>query len=194
LFEISRPRRRLAGATAALALLTAIGFAGAALDGAWSVPPAPTWPASRIEVFAGSLHQLEDVLVAVAPHHDHLYGIISVQFLTCGPKVRILTPAQMALRQVTVGLYYRGREVASAHLVDQPRFNFLAVGPPVPPLRLDRDTHEQYPQWSPSFIVKASTGEDTSVGLGGIPGISGVIISYPLRRPAHPCSSTSPDY
>lgn len=189
-------KRRLARASTALVVLAAIGLGAAAADGAWSGPTTPTWPASRIEVFPGTMAHVEDVLRSVAPHHDHQYGIISVQFLTCGPKIRILTPSQMAKRPVRIQLVYRGREVASADLVRQPRFNFLVVGPPAPHLpprgsvpRLSSVNRG----WSPGFLLKAN-GEVTSLFLGGLPGIAGVIISYPLRRPAHPCSTASPDY
>lgn len=105
---------------------------------------------------------------------DHLEGLIQGQFLTCGPVGHVLMPYQMARKPVTVALIYKGRTIASVHLVRQPRFDFVIIGPRPPTRTHNPDRLEQPPQmWNASFVVTTSTGRRDGVSLGGIWGSGG---------------------
>jgi|HubBroStandDraft_3_1064219.scaffolds.fasta_scaffold133381_2 hypothetical protein len=125
---------------------------------------------------------------------DHLWGLIQGQFLTCGPVGHVLKPHQMAREPVTVSLLYKGAVVDSVHLVRQPRFDFVIIGPRKPMKVFDPNTHEQAPLWNASLVVRTSQGHADAVLLGGIPGYGGALLSYPNQPPVHPCVKGSPDY
>jgi hypothetical protein len=138
--------------------------------------------------------QLSDAQFTALIPPNHLRGEIEGQFLTCGPVGHVLKPYQMARHPVTVSLIYKGRVVASVHLVLQSRFFFVVIGPRAPKRTIIPGSLEQPALWNASFVLTTSAGGRDGVSLGGIAGAGGVLLSYPNQPPAHPCGKGSPNY
>jgi hypothetical protein len=177
-------------------LLAAALIAGCSFDSASSMALSVPSRTSTLEqppvrVLIASPRLTREQISALYPAH-HLGGLIQGQFLTCGPVGHVLKPYQMARHPVTVAVSYKGRTVASVHLIRQPRFDFVIIGPRPPVRVFNPDTHEQTALWNASFVVTTSAGARDGVALGGIGESGGALLSYPSQPPLHPCAEWSP--